>query len=153
DHPIRAAARELGAAEIEVVSDEEGAAGRFTLELRGDGRRIRAPHAPGRADFAFILASSGTTGRTKLVPTTHLQTLRYAGAARRWLEYSHDDVSCLLTPIHFANGLRSGLLNPLLAGLSIVCLPESDVEGFFRSIEQYRFTCLNAGFTLHRSIL
>ena len=62
-------------------------------------------------------------------------------------------MGCHLTPIHLGNGLRSGLINPLLAGLSIVCLPESDLDAFFASIEEFRPTCLNASFALLRAIL
>ena len=87
------------------------------------------------------------------MPSTHRQTLLYAKAARDWLAYSPQDVGCHLTPIHLGNGLRSGLINPLLAGLSIVCLPESDVDAFFAAIEEFSPTCLNASFSLLRAIL
>ena len=102
----------------------------FTLDLRQKRDSLRAAPAA-RSELAYILVSSGTTGRPKLVPSTHRQTLLYAKAARDWLAYSPQDVGCHLTPIHLGNGLRSGLINPLLAGLSIVCLPESDVDAFF----------------------
>src|SRR5215475_11256700 len=76
-----------------------------------------------------------------------------ARAATDWLAYSPSDVSCHLMPLHLGAGLRSSLLNPLLGGLSIVCLPESDVDALFAAIEEFRPTCLSAGFTLQRAML
>jgi acyl-coenzyme A synthetase/AMP-(fatty) acid ligase/thioesterase domain-containing protein/acyl carrier protein len=152
EHPIRAAARQHGVAEIDVVSKPDAPAGAFALDLRQKRDSLCAMPAA-RPEIAYILVSSGTTGRPKLVPSTHRQTLLYAKAARDWLAYSPQDVSCHLTPIHLGNGLRSGLINPLLAGLSIVCLPESDVDAFFAAIEEFSPTCLNASFALLRAIL
>ena len=152
EHQIRAAAQRHGVAEFDVVSMPDAPAGLFEVNLRQTRDSLRATPA-GRADLAYILVSSGTTGRPKLVPSTHRQTLLYAKAARDWLAYTPQDVGCHLTPIHLGNGLRSGLINPLLAGLSIVCLPESDVDAFFTSMKEFQPTYLNASFTLLRNIL
>ncbi len=152
EHPIRAAARQHGVAEIDVVSEPDAPAGAFALDLRQKRDSLCATPAA-RRELAYITVSSGTTGRPKLVPSTHRQTLLYAKAARDWLAYSPQDVGCHLTPIHLGTGLRSGLINPLLAGLSIVCLPESDVDAFFAAIEEFGPTCLNASFALLRAIL
>jgi len=152
-HPIRAAARQNGVAEIDVVSEPDAPAGLFTVNLLRQRRDSLRATPAGRSEVAYILVSSGTTGQPKLVPSTHRQTLLYAKAARDWLAYTPQDVGCHLTPIHLGNGLRSGLINPLLAGLSIVCLPESDLDAFFASIEEFRPTCLNASFALLRAIL
>jgi acyl-coenzyme A synthetase/AMP-(fatty) acid ligase/thioesterase domain-containing protein/acyl carrier protein len=152
DHPIRAAAQLHGIAEIDVVSQPDAAAGLFTLDLCRAGKSLRAAKAA-RPELAYILVSAGTTGQPKLVPSTHRQTLLYAKAANEWLEYSPSDVGCHLTPIHLGAGLRSGLINPLLGGLPIIILPESDVDAFFCAIAEFQPTCLNAGFTLHRAIL
>lgn len=151
DHCSRTAAQRVGIAEIEMASDPDAPAGLFTLRLSRNGHPPRNTSTT-RPDFAYILTSSGTTGQPKLVPATHRQTLLYAKAACEWLEYSSRDVSCHLMPFHSGNGLR-GLINRLLAGVSQVCLPEADVEAFFKALEQYPVTCLDAGFALHRVIL
>lgn len=152
NHCVSKAAKEVGIAEIELVSDPRAPAGLFQLELTGKGKsRQRTPTAPPEIDY--ILTSSGTTGRPKLVPSTHRQTLLYAKAAGEWLKYSPKDIACHLMPIHSGNGLRSSLINPLLSGMSVLCLPEGDVKAFFGALEKYRPTCLNAGFSVHRAIL
>jgi amino acid adenylation domain-containing protein len=152
EHPIRKAARQYGVAEIDVISEPDAPAGLFTLNLRQRGSSLRATPT-GRRELAYIVTSSGTTGQPKLVPSPHRQLLLYASAVRDWLAYTPQDVGCHLSPIHLGNGLRSGLLIPLLAGMSIVCLPESDVDAFFTSIEEFQLTCLNASPTLLRAIL
>lgn len=152
DHPIRAAARKHGIAEIDLTDDPQAPAGMFTLELGAPG--IPAGRKPVvAANVAFIEASSGTTGRPKLVPAKHRQLLLGAQTFKNWFRVSPNDVGCLITPIHHANGLRSGLLNPLLAGASVVCLPNGDIEAFFDAMERFQLTFLSAGFTVHRAIL
>ena len=152
EHPVRAAARRHGVAEIDVAVEPDAPAGLFTLDLGRAGDSLRNP-TPARPQLAYVLVSSGTTGRPKLIPSQHRQTLRYANVVGKWLEYSPRDVGCHLMPMHLGNGLRSGWLNPLLNGVSTVCLPEVDVDAFFAALEQYRPTCLNAGFTLLSAIL
>ena len=152
EHPVRAAARRHGVAEIDVAMEPDAPVGLFTLDLGRAGDSLRNP-TPARPQLAYVLVSSGTTGRPKLIPAEHRQALRYANVAGEWLEYSPRDVGCHLMPMHLGNGLRSGWLNPLLNGVSTVCLPEVDVDAFFAALEQYRPTCLNAGFTLLSAIL
>lgn len=152
EHPIRAAAQQHGVAEIDVVSEPDAPAGVFTLDLCRAGKSLRAK-GTARPELSYILVSSGTTGRPKLVPATHRQTLLYARAASDWLGYTPSDVGCHLMPIHMGAGLLSGWIIPLLAGSAIVCLPESHIDGFFSAIEEFRPTYLNAGFALHRAIL
>ena len=151
DNPVRAAARAEGIAEIELVPEADGA-GLFSLALHREGDSLRAT-TPGRPDAAYVLATSGTTGRRKLIPIGHRQILSHARAMHRWLGTSSKDVGCHLAPMHFGNGLRSALMVPFLGGYSTVCLPEADVEAFFAAIEEFRPTMLMGSFSLLRAIL
>jgi len=151
-HAIRGAARRLGIAEIEVEAVPDAPAGVFALALRHAGPALAAGNSPD-PEFAYILTSSGTGGRRKLVPAEHRAMLLYARAMRDWLEFSPQDVGVHLVPMYFGHGLRSGLVNGLLAGRSTVCLPEADIEAFFASIEEFRPTFFTAGFSLFRGIL
>jgi acyl-CoA synthetase (AMP-forming)/AMP-acid ligase II/acyl carrier protein len=42
---------------------------------------------------------------------------------------------------------------PLLRGAAVVCLPESDIEGFFAALDDYQITWFTAVFSVHREIL
>ncbi len=152
DHPLRAAAAKRGIAELRLRPDPDAAFGRFLLDrsVAGDPGSANAPE---RAEFAYVLVTSGTTGRAKLVPLGHRQMLAYARTMIDWLRFTPRDVGCSLSPFHLAGGLRATLLIPMLGGGSVVCLPEADTDGFFRAIDEFRPTYLSAPFAIQRALL
>ena len=151
EHPIRIAARRLSIAEIDLCPSDD-AAGMFTLELCRTTSSLCSGTAgdPGRA---YILTTSGTTGQRKLVPGDHRVELGYSRAIRDWFGFTSDDIGVHLMPATSAHGVRSSLVNPLLAGSSIVLLDEADVDGFFVAIEQFQPTFLTCSFSLLRDLL
>lgn len=149
-HPLRRAAERCGTPTLR-LSVAAGGSARFTLDLDGGMPPPAEPVA--RAAHAYVLVSSGTTGRPKLAPLGHRQMLDYASAILPWLALGRADVGYALAPFHFAGGLRASLLLPALAGASFVCLDEGDVDGFFRAIATHRPTHLTAPFAIHRAIL
>ena len=148
DHPLRIAAATLGVPAMLAVPGDDG---RFALEIEaGIGNAVEPLARPGHA---YVLVTSGTTGRPKLAPLGHRQMLDFADAMIDLLRLGPDDVGYALAPFHFAGGLRSSILIPSLAGASFVCLQESDVDGFFRAIETFAPTHVAAPFAIHRAIL
>ena len=152
DHPVRLAARRCGVAEIELFPDPSAPAGMFTLELARQQASL-AREASSRPDWAYLLTTSGTTGRPKLVPWSHRQVALFAQHLGDCLLLTPNDVGCHLVPMHHSHGLAVALMNPLLRGTSVVCLPESDIDGFFVALDEYRITWLTAVPTVHREIL
>ena len=151
-HPMRLAAERCGVAEITLAGDLSRPAGMFTLDLVRDGESLRVPATVG-ADVAYVSCTSGTTGRAKLVPITHRRSVWFANAIGDWSHMTATDVGCHLVPLHHGHGLNSALMVPLLRGSSIVCLPESDVDAFYRALDVYQPTWLTAVFTIHKEIL
>jgi acyl-coenzyme A synthetase/AMP-(fatty) acid ligase len=148
-HALRAAASRVGVATM-VATERADRSGVFSLDLDD---RASAHSAPGALpSHAYVLVTSGTTGRPKLAPLGHRQMLDYAHAIVPWLRLAPDDVGYALAPFHFAGGLRASLLLSALAGASFVCLDEGDVDGFFRAIDTCRPTCLTAPFSIQRAI-
>ena len=146
--PLRAAAGSLGIPAMRAIPD---ASGGFALGL--DGSRV-APTAPiARPAHAFVIVTSGTTGRPKLAPQGHRQLVAFADAMIELLRMGRDDAGYALTPFSLAGGVRSSIVIPALAGASIVCLDEGDVDGFFRAIDEFAPTNLAAPFSIHRAIL
>src|SRR5438552_6071349 len=96
EHPVRAAARRHGVAEIDVAVEPDAPAGLFTLDLGRAGDSLRNP-TPARPQLAYVLVSSGTTGRPKLIPSQHRQTLRYASVVGK---RSEEHTSELQSPDH-----------------------------------------------------
>ncbi|MGZ8212833.1 MAG: AMP-binding protein, partial [Burkholderiales bacterium] len=152
DHPIRAVARRCGVAEVDLTADAGAPAGVFTLDLvRQDQSLTRA--ASSRPDWAYVLTTSGTTGRPKLVPMSHRRLALYAPSLGDWLGLTANDVGCHLLPMHLNTGLHAALMIPLMRGGSVVCVPESDIDGFFAALDEYRITWLQAVFTVYRALL
>ena len=152
DHTIRPAARSLGIAEIELTPASYDAAGLFTLDLHPATAALSTGTALDPR-VAYVLTSSGTTGRRKLVPAAHSVMLCYARAVADRLQYTPDDIGVHTRPLYFGSGLRSGLMNALLTGSSVVCLPEGDLEGLFAALDEFQPTFLHAGFSAFRTIL
>ncbi len=151
-HPLRVAARLCGVAEVVTALDPSSPAGRFTLDVTRDDESLRLPATVG-TDIAYVICTSGTTGRAKLVPIAHRRSVAFSNAFGDWSQMTADDVGCHLVPLHHGHGLNSALMVPLLRGSSIVCLPESDIEAFYRALDAYRPTWLTAVFTIHKEIL
>jgi len=152
DHSVRLAARRCGVTELELLPDPSAPAGMFTLTMVWrDESLTRA--GPAQPDWAYLLTTSGTTERAKLVPISHRRVASNAQHQGDWLRFTVNDVGCHVLPMHQSLGLNSGLIIPLLRGASVVCLPESDIDGFFAALTDYPITWLPAAFTHHREIL
>ena len=152
DHPIAQAARRLSIAEIAVMPDLQGGAGAFSLDLADaraalDGPPVVAP------ETVYVLATSGTTGRSKLVPRGQRQVLVTARAHGDLLAIGPGDVSGHLTPLHLAGGIYSACLLSLLNGGAVDCLPETDIDAFLAGIEHGEITYTSASFTIMRELL
>ncbi len=102
DHPLRIAAATLGVPAMLAVPGDDG---RFALEIEaGIGNAVEPLARPGHA---YVLVTSGTTGRPKLAPLGHRQMLDFADAMIDLLRLGPEDVGYALAPFHFAGGLRS----------------------------------------------
>jgi acyl-CoA synthetase (AMP-forming)/AMP-acid ligase II len=124
----------------------------FSLDMVRHDASLRLPATVG-TDIAYVICTSGTTGRAKLVPIAHRRSAVFSKALGDWLELTAGDVGCHMVPFHHGHGLNAALMAPLLLGSSIVCLPESDVEAFYHALDAYRPTWLTAVFTIHKEIL
>jgi len=152
DDAIVEAARRLGLAQISITPDPTGPAGAFGLALAhpattdpADARRL--PQA------AFVSATSGTTGRPKLVPHGRRQLVVGTDLMRERLALGPHDTSGHVTPLHLANGIRTGLLMSLFNGGAVNCLPEADLDALLAAIGRGEVTYSSLSFTLLREVL
>jgi acyl-CoA synthetase (AMP-forming)/AMP-acid ligase II/thioesterase domain-containing protein len=148
---LRPVARAYGIGVLEACWSEGDPAGSFQLEgaATGSGR----VDEPQREDIFVILATSGTTGRPKLVPLTHeCQCL-----TAQWLVDSlrltpHD--RCLnFSAMFHVLGINGGLLGPIAGGGSVVCAPEFHAIDFFKWLDEFRPTFFSAVPAVHQTIL
>jgi acyl-CoA synthetase (AMP-forming)/AMP-acid ligase II len=111
---------------------------------------MRAGPAPD--DTAFVLFTSGTTGKPKRVPLSHRQVMASAFNIARHLGLAPDDRGLCLMPLFHSHGLVGGLLAPLAAGSSVVCTPGFDGSAFLSWLAEFAPTWYTAAPTIHRAV-
>jgi len=106
------------------------------------------PNAP-----AFILQTSGTTARPKIIPFSHRNMLAAAARLQVWFDLTYRDRCLSASPPYYSHGLKVTVFTPLLTGGSIAVPANSLVVDFSEWFDILRPTWYSAGPTLHRSIL
>lgn len=102
---------------------------------------------------AFILLTSGTAARPKMVPLTHRNVCLSATNAGRVLSLTSHDRLLNVLPLFHAHGLISGLLTALAAGSSVICTDGFDAASFFGWMRELQPTWYTAVPTIHRALL
>jgi len=111
------------------------------------------PRAVAPDDTAFILRTSGTTARPKLVPITHRNLVAMANRLQTWFALTPKDRILCVTPLYYAQGLKNSLFLPLILGFSLGCPSRAAGSDFFDWIAELKPTWFVAGPTFHRSVL
>ncbi|WFU74033.1 non-ribosomal peptide synthetase [Bradyrhizobium sp. CB2312] len=104
-------------------------------------------------DDAFILLTSGTAARPKMVPLTQRNVCLSAYNAGRVLSLAPNDRLLNVLPLFHAHGLISGLLTALAAGSSVICTEGFDAASFFGWMRELQPTWYTAVPTIHRALL
>jgi len=152
DTPSIGIAQELGVPVIELVPEENGPAGAFTLA----GESTGAPDLPGPAepdDTALVLHTSGTTSRPKIVPLSHSNVCASAQNIAATLKLSPEDRCLNIMPLFHIHGLMAAVLASLGAGASVFCTPGFNALRFFAWIEEAQPSWYTAVPTMHQAIL
>ena len=147
----RLAAERLGLPVFEIAADAGRAHAMITLR----GTPVRAAAEAGAArpeDVALLLTTSGTTAQSKIVPIRHRQLMARCRNAGARLELRPEDRCLNLMPLYHSHGLNSGLGVSLVAGASVMAMPQFDVESFFRLLEDLAPSWFTAVFTFHHQI-
>ena len=125
----------------------------FNLVGSASRRAIRGGDLAGSSNVAFILLTSGTTSRPKMVPLTHASVCLSAYNAGAALALEPRDRLLHVLPLFHAHGLISGLLAALAAGSSVICAPGFEAASFFSWLLELRPTWYTAVPTIHRALL
>jgi amino acid adenylation domain-containing protein len=149
----RAVAHALGIPVIDLSLRPAAGIGAFKLTGSGTRPAVDDELVPCADDDAFILLTSGTAARPKLVPLTHESVCRSAHNAGAVLQLGPQDRLLSVLPLFHAHGLISGLLTALAAGSSIVCTSGFDPAAFFRWLTEFEPTWYTAVPAIHRALL
>ncbi|MBR0775195.1 amino acid adenylation domain-containing protein [Bradyrhizobium diazoefficiens] len=150
--PSRDVARAIGIAVIDFLPGPENDLGGCTFIGPAVGPACASAARSGDDD-AFILLTSGTAARPKMVPLTHRNVCLSADNAGRVLSLAPQDRLLNVLPLFHAHGLISGLLTALAAGSSVICTEGFDAASFFGWMRELEPTWYTAVPTIHRALL
>jgi amino acid adenylation domain-containing protein len=154
DSASRGVAYSLGIPVIDLVSRPAEGPGAFSLVCPEAGRAaIEQLAFSTGADDAFMLLTSGTTSRPKLVPLTQASVCRSAYNVGAVMSLEAQDRLLNVLPLFHGHGLISGLVTALAAGSSVVCPPAFDAAAFFGWLTKCRPTWYTAVPPIHRALL
>lgn len=98
------------------------------------------PATPGEEDCAFILYTSGTTGRPKGAVITHLNIAHSAIHHAGNLGLTPEDRSLIAVPLSHVTGIICGIVAPLFTGGATILLPRFKAREFLEAASRWRMT-------------
>ncbi|MEW2357601.1 FadD3 family acyl-CoA ligase [Spirillospora sp. NPDC029432] len=104
-------------------------------------------------DLSDIIFTSGTTGRSKGVLTTHGQNLRVFAEWSRSVTLRPGDRYLLINPFFHTFGYKAGILACLLNGVTMVPEPVFDLERVVARLAEERISVLMGPPTVFHSLL
>lgn len=149
---VKGLALRLGIVLLEYSVEQGAPAGRFHIS---GGRAAAVAHGgPAAAgDISFVLRTSGTTSRAKLIPISHRNFVARTQKCMQLCSVSTADRCLNLMPLCYNHGLLCGLVSPLADGCAVICPPAFDAETFFDCMRDFSPTWYTASFTYHQVIL
>jgi amino acid adenylation domain-containing protein len=148
----RGVAHTCGIPVIELLPQAGRGPGAFNLVGSTARCAIQDDPAPNTND-AFILLTSGTGSRPKMVPLTHASVCLSAYNVGAALALTPRDRLLNVLPLFHAHGLISGLLAALAAGSSVICTSGFDASSFFGWLREFRPSWYTAVPTIHQAVL
>lgn len=151
DSPARAAAAQLGLAVFDIESDGNGA-----IHLtRVDGGRAAPCANPGPAepgDVAVLLATSGTTSHSKIVPLRQRVLAIRCARSSRLLGLTTEDRCLNLLRLFHSGGLATSLTGALVSGGSVAFLTDTSVSGIFDTLEREQATWVGGAYAHYHAM-
>jgi carnitine-CoA ligase len=95
-------------------------------------------------DLAVLIATSGTTGRSKLVMQTHRAYAMAGEGFPYWMELTAQDRLMTSLPLFHINAPAYSVMGSLACGAGLVLLPRFSAGGFLDSARRHGATQFNA---------
>ncbi len=149
---MRAAAVMLGIDVLELVVDPARPIGAFSLS-GGRAAPCRDVAWNAEDDVAMLGHTSGTTAQQKLIPIRTRHLLSAAVDMHRSFRLVSTDRTLHVMPLFHGHGMRAALLQPLLAGSTVVCVPGFSAADFLAQLRDHAITWYTASFTIHKAVL
>ncbi len=141
---IQTIASQVGAKFI-VAQAENGLGARFiplaeALTHRFDGPMNTQPRWPKGDELAYILYTTGTTGRSKGVAKTHASTMGYLDAEARFTRPQPDDVELIPAPLNHMLGLYRLCVTIAHGGAALLWGSVAFVDPLLQAMRDHRVT-------------
>jgi acyl-CoA synthetase (AMP-forming)/AMP-acid ligase II len=147
----RRAAVALGLPVLEMAAARDAPTRSFVnVEARAESA---IPERAQPDDLALLMATSGTTGRQKVVPVSQQDLIAGMRRQMRAIEVTAADRCLCVAPLFTTSGIRRNLLSMLLSGGSIVCVPAFRAEAFVDWVHEFHPTYYSAGPAVHLAVL
>ncbi|KAL8928354.1 MAG: hypothetical protein Q9172_000946 [Xanthocarpia lactea] len=104
-------------------------------------------------DIALVLHTSGTTGRPKAVPLTHLNLTTTMKNIKATYQLCPNDRTYLVMPLFHVHGLLAGFLAPLHSGGSVIAPLRFSASEFWSDFTTYQANWYTAVPTIHQILL
>ncbi|KAK4705152.1 oxalate---CoA ligase, partial [Phenoliferia sp. Uapishka_3] len=151
--PAAQAAQALKVPIAEVAFDGKTVSVRFANGKLGRGGKIQGSGSPQDEDVALVLHTSGTTGKPKAVPLTHLNLATTMKNVVNTYKLTPADRTYLVMPLFHVHGLLAGFLAPLLSGGSVVVPPKFSAGTFWAEFTATKSNWYTAVPTIHQILL
>lgn len=145
-----AAAERLGLPVHWVEDSDRAVAAASRLRISSSATAAR-PGVTEADDTALILATSGTSGKSKVVPISQRKLVAGSHALIKLYTLTKDDRALMLQPMYYSSGLNS-IGYTAMSGGSLVLMPEFDVERFFRLLVTQEPTWYGGSYTFQMQI-
>jgi malonyl-CoA/methylmalonyl-CoA synthetase len=138
---------------LEPIARAVGARVAMTTELLAYSSAM-IPPLPFEADRrALIVYTSGTTGRPKGVVTTHGNLAAQVASLITAWEWTHDDRTMLVLPLHHVHGIINVVGCALTAGATCEMLPTFDAEATWDRLASGEITVFTAVPTIYHRLI
>lgn len=104
-------------------------------------------------DTAFLMHTSGTTSRPKLVPITHTMIDTNMNGLAKTYALSERDVVVHILPLYHIAGISIGLLSTITTGGTVVIVPIFDALTFPQVLSKHSVTWFTAVPTIFKAML
>ncbi|KAF2840817.1 acetyl-CoA synthetase-like protein [Patellaria atrata CBS 101060] len=104
-------------------------------------------------DVALVLHTSGTTGRPKAVPLTHLNLATTMKNIQNTYQLGPSDRTLLVMPLFHVHGLLAGFLAPLASRGSVIVPPKFSAGDFWDNFITHKANWYTAVPTIHQILL
>ncbi|KAK9374699.1 uncharacterized protein V1513DRAFT_444897 [Lipomyces chichibuensis] len=135
-------------------------AGQEDVTVSGlDGKKVMGTGWKGKVqdakadDVALVLHTSGTTGRPKVVPLTHLNLTTSIRNIIQTYHLTASDTSLLVMPLFHVHGLLCGFLAPLAVFAAVIVPGRFSASTFWHDFVEYKATWYTAVPTIHQILL